>query len=353
MGERTEQPTAKRRRDEREKGNVFKSQEIITLASLLAVVYGIQLLASWILGALSGTFDTFWNMAASHTQLLSGDTGYLLVQGFIPWAIAAAPPLLLAGLATILVTFAQTRGLVSMKSVAPKFNKLNPLNGIKRMFSLRGFIELLKSLLKILILAYVIYSTYVDRLEELPLLMDMEIGQVLAYVASFVMDIITNVAIIFAVLAVADFMFQRWQYEKDLRMSKQEIKEEYKQTEGDPQIKGKIRQKQREMAMGRMMQQVPEADVVIRNPTHYAVALRYVAGKNKSPMVLAKGADYMALRIIKTAQDAGVMVVENRPLARGLYEGVPLEREIPESFFQPVAEVLAFVYSKTRKESNL
>lgn len=350
MGEKTEQPTAKRRKDERNKGNVFKSQEIITLCSLLAVVYTIQFMAGWIMSALSDSFDLFWGMASDRTMLAGGDMPSLFVQSAITYAICAVPPLLAGGLASILITLAQTRGLVSMKSVAPKFSKLNPLSGIKKMFSLKGFVELLKSLFKISVLAYVIYSKYIERFPEIPRLIEMDLIQVLVYVADFVLDIITDVAIIFAVLAAADFMYQRWQFEKDLRMSKQEIKEEYKQTEGDPQIKGKIRQKQREMAMGRMMQNVPDADVVIRNPTHYAVALRYKAGENRAPLVLAKGADYVALRIIKKAEESDVMVVENRPLARGLYESVPLDREVPESFFQPVAEVLAFVYSKAKKQ---
>lgn len=350
--EKTEQPTAKRRKDERKKGNVFKSQDITLLLGLLAVVYTIQFMAGFIWGAISDSFDIFWDMAARNTSLAGGDMPSLFVQGLIPFAICALPPLVMAGLVAIVTTIAQTRGLFNMSSLKPKFSKLNPISGIKKMFSLRGVMELLKSLLKIIILSYVIYSKYVERFPEIPRLMEMELVQVMPYIADFVMDIISNVTVFFVVLAAADFMYQRWQYEKDLRMSKQEIKEEYKQTEGDPQVKGKIKQKQREMSMGRMMQNVPDSDVIIRNPTHYAVALRYQAGKNISPMVTAKGADYVALRIIKKAEESGVPIVENRPLARGLYEGVPLEREIPESFFQPVAEVLAFVYSKNKKKAH-
>ncbi|MGD9559832.1 MAG: EscU/YscU/HrcU family type III secretion system export apparatus switch protein, partial [Oscillospiraceae bacterium] len=179
-----------------------------------------------------------------------------------------------------------------------------------------------------------------------------EFGQVVFYAAEFLMDIVTSVTIIFVFLAGADYLFQRWQFEKDLRMTKQEVKQEYKQTEGDPQIKGRIRQKQREMATSRMMQNVPEADVIIRNPTHYAVAVRYEAGKDKAPVVLAKGADLVALRIVRVGEENGIVTVENKPLARGLYEGVPLDREIPQEFFQPVAEVLAFVYSTSKKHKN-
>lgn len=349
-GEKTEQATPKRKSDERKKGNVFKSQEIITLGGLLAVVYTLMVLGDLFLRTLARSFDTFWGAASSANKMIPSDLQHIFVQGSIIYIFTAVPPLLMAGLAAVVLTMAQTRGLVSGKAVSPKFSKLNPINGFKKMFSLRGVIELLKSIIKIVILGYVIYNKYMERFNELPRLMEMEYGQVLYYAAQFFMDILLDVAVIYAFLAAADYLYQRWQYNKDLRMTKQEIKEEYKQTEGDPQIKGKIRQKQREMATGRMMQNVPEADVVIRNPTHYAVAIRYEAGKNTAPVVLAKGVDYLALRIIRIAEENKVTVVENRPLARGLYENVPLDREISEDFFQPVAEVLAFVYSTAKKE---
>lgn len=354
-GEKTEQATAKRRKDEREKGNVFKSQEIITLFSLLAVIFTIQTVGAQILKAMGDGFDHFWGLAATKTTLESGDLTTLFYDGAIFYITAAFFPMLAAILAATLVTLAQTRGLFNMKQLRPKFSKLNPISGIKKLFSMRGAIELIKSLLKISILSYVIYSKFAEHFGEFPRLMEMEFGQVLAFGSALLMDIVTNVAVLFAFLAAIDFMYQRWQYEKDLRMSKHEIKEEYKQTEGDPQIKNKIRQKQREMAMGRMMENVPSADVVIKNPTHYAVAIRYEAGKNRSPVVLAKGADYVALRIIRTAEENDVPIMENKPLARGLYENVPLDREIPEEFFQPVAEVLAFVYStqKTKKAKDV
>ena len=348
-GERTEQATPKRRRDERRKGNVFMSQELGILVGLLAVVYTIQALSGYIMDAMAGGFYRFWDQAATATDLTSADMPITFLHSVMYYGIAALPALLMAGLAAVIVTVAQTRGLVSFKKVAPKGSNLSPLKGIKKIFSMRGLVELLKSLLKITILAYVVYSRFVERFETLPRLLEMEFTQILFYGAEFLMDIVTNVALIFAFLAAADYMYQRWQYEKDLRMSKQEIKEEYKQTEGDPQIKGQIRQKQRQMSQSRMMQQVPDADVVIRNPTHYAVALRYDAKDNRAPMVLAKGADLLALRIVKVAEENGVAVMENKPLARGIYENVPLEREIPEEFFQPVAEVLAYVYSTSKK----
>lgn len=349
-GERTERATAKRKRDERKKGNVFMSQEINILLSLLAAVYVIRALAEWILSALTQGFRFFWGEAAVIPGLTTAVVRENFVGGLAMFAAAAGIPLLAAGLVAIVTTLAQTKGLVTFSKLKPDFAKLSPLKGLKRLFSVRGLVELLKSILKIVILAYVIYNQYIERYVELPRLMEMEMVQALYYCGAFLMDIVTTTAIAFAFLAAADYLYQRWQYERDLRMTKQEIKEEYKQTEGDPKIKGKIRQKQREMSMSRMMQQVPQADVVIRNPTHYAVAIRYEAGKNRAPVVLAKGADYMALRIIRKAEESGVLCMEDRPLARSLYENVPLDREIPEKFFQPVAEILAFVYETSKRE---
>lgn len=348
-GERTEQATPKRRKDERKKGNVFMSQEIITLASLLAVFYTLSFVGPFVISALRSTFENFWGMAAYQTVISESIVRRLFLQGALAYAVAALPTLLVAGLVAVIFTFAQTRGLVSGAKIKPDFKKLSPAKGIKKVFSIRGLVELLKSILKITVLIYVVYGVYMDHFEELPRLMEMDYLKVLAYGGAFIMDIVTSVSLAFAFLAAADFLYQRWQFEKDLRMTKQEIKEEYKQTEGDPQVKGQIRQRQRQMSMGRMMQSVPEADVIIKNPTHYAVAIKYVSGKNAAPMVLAKGADLVALRIIKVAEESGVTVMENKPLARGLYENVPLDMEIPEEFFGAVAEVLAVVYSTNKK----
>ena len=180
--------------------------------------------------------------------------------------------------------------------------------------------------------------------------MDMEFGQAIATTADIIFSIVEVAAVIMAFVAAADYLYQWWDYEKNLRMSKQELKEEYKQTEGDPQIKGKIRERQQAQARQRMMQQVPSADVVIRNPTHFAVAIKYDPERNSAPIVVAKGMDSLALRIVAVAEENGVFITENKPLARGLYEAVELDQEIPDRFYQPIAELLAFVYSLKKKE---
>lgn len=276
----------------------------------------------------------------------------LMIQAFIAFAVAALPLLMIGGLVSILFTVAQTRGLFAWESLKPKFNRLNPIEGIKKLFSLRGFIELLKSLAKIFILAYIIYRSLKDRFMLMPRLMQMEVPGAMAYTGEIILELARTAAIIMVFVAAADYLYQWYEYEKNLRMSKQEIKEEYKQTEGDPQIKGKIKQKQQEVARQRMIQAVPTADVVIRNPTHYAVALKYSPGEQLAPTVVAKGADSLALRIVRVAEENGVVTMENKPLARGLYESVDLDREIPEQFYQPVAEVLAFVYNLKKKDLN-
>ena len=348
--DKTEKATPKRMTDERKKGNVFTSKEINTLISLLAVFYTLSLMGHLIMNALTKTFHVFWESAASMSTLVYADMPSIFIKAAIAYGFSAFPTLLVAGLVGVIATLAQTKGLVSFEALKPKFSKFNPISGFKKMFSLKGLVNLLKSLVKITILAYVIFNEFEKHFDSIPRLMEMPFSQIVSYGANFLMDIVSSVALIFAFLAIADFMYERWQYEKDLRMSKQEIKEEYKQTEGDPQIKGKIKQKQREMAMSRMMADVPTADVVVRNPTHYAVALKYEAGKNRAPIVVAKGADLVALRIVKVAEENGVATTENKQLARMLYDNVEIDREIPEEFFQAVAEVLAVVYTAQKKD---
>lgn len=351
-GEKTEKATPKRKQDERKKGNIFQSREVVVVFSLLATFYGLKLLSPLILTTLQNCMTNFFGRAGSLSEFGTSEVAAFFVEACGVFTIAAMPMLLICSGVTILFTVAQTRGLFTMKAAAPKFNRLNPLQGIKRMFSLRGVIELLKSLAKIFILGYIIYSLFRQEFWNFPRMLDMDFVQIMAMTGNMILSIAQMAAIVMIFVAAADFFYQWWDYEKNLRMSKQEIKEEYKQTEGDPQVKGKIREKQQAQARQRMMQQVPSADVVIRNPTHFAVAIRYEPERNNAPVVVAKGMDSLALRIVKVAEENGVFVTENRPLARGLYEAVDLDHEIPDKFYQPVAEVLAFVYSLKKKDLN-
>lgn len=349
-GEKTERATPKRRQDERKKGNIFHSREAVTVVTLLSVFYGARFLSPYFMATFQNSIITFIDYTSTIDTITPSDTIIIYFEVVKAFLLTAFPLLLICSIASIVVTGFQTRMLFSMEAVKPKFSKLNPLNGIKRMFSMRSFVELLKSLIKILILGYIIYKTLEKELILTPKLMDLGFAQAMAYTGNVILSVVETVAIVMAFVAAADYLYQWFDYEQQLKMSKDEIKEEYKQTEGDPQIKGKIRERQQQQARRRMMQSVPSADVVIRNPTHFAVAIKYDPEKNIAPIVLAKGADSLAMRIIAVAEENDIVITENRPLARGLYEAVDLNEAIPERFYQPVAEVLAFVYSLKKKD---
>lgn len=349
-GEKTEKATPKRKQDERKKGNVFLSQEAITTASLLVSFSSLKLLGPWIFTNLQDMTQKYLSMGAAKTTLTEGDMKVFFVEACIVFAKTALPLLLICGFTAIMLTMAQTRLLVTFKSIGFKANRLSPLNGFKKMFSMRSAVDLLKSLVKIIVLGIVIYQVLQQEILLLPRLMDMAPQEAIFKTANAIWDIALQASIAFVVLAAADYFYQWWEYEKNLRMSKQDIKEEYKQTEGDPQIKGRQRSAQQQRARQRMMQSVSGADVVIRNPTHFAVAIRYNPDENIAPVVVAKGMDSLALRIVAVAEEHGVYVTENRPLARALYDAVDVDEEIPEKFYQAIAQVLAFVYSLKKKD---
>lgn len=349
-GEKTEKATPKRRRDERKKGNIFQSKEVVTVAGLVVTFYGLKFLMPTILSALEKSMTEFIALLET-PELTPAVVSRLFISGITTFAVATAPLMLLAAITAIIFTIAQTRGLISFKSIAPKFSRMNPLSGIKRLFSINGIVELLKSIVKIVVVLYIIYSQLKKSVGALPRLMDMSLISAMTSTADIIMGIVQSCIIIFAFLAAADYAWQWWDYEKKLRMSKQEIKEEFKETEGDPQIKGKIRERQQAASRRRMMQAVPTADVVIRNPTHYAVAIRYNPDKDRAPVVVAKGVDDLALRIVKIAEENKVYTTENIPLAHALYDSVDVDAEIPTDFYQAIAELLAFVYN-LRKKAN-
>ena len=343
--EKTEKATPKKRRDERKKGHIMFSNDVVSVAVLGVCMAMIALTAS-VIAAEAGQFlRQCISMAGAHEQqAFSGGLKKLFVD-FVLAVIRAAGPLIAVGTITgIAVTLYQTKLLVTTEPLRPKFSKINPLQGFKRLFSLRSLVDVVKNLLKIILLFYLVYNFIAGVIDTLPKLLFTDIGSGCAYLLSLAMQISVQIAIAYAVLAAADYMYQRWDYERGMRMTKQEVKEEYKQMEGDPKIKGKIKEMQRRMAQSRMMQQVPQADVVIRNPTHYAVALRYKPDKDTAPVVLAKGQDSLALRIVKVAEESKVAVVENVPLARALYGATEVGGQIPPELYNAVAEVLVYLY---------
>ena len=238
----------------------------------------------------------------------------------------------------------QVKWMVTSKPLMPKLSKISPISGFKRMFSLNAVVELIKSIAKIGIIGLVSYNYLKDKTEVIFILYDMPLMQAIALAGDMVTGLGIQIAVIYMILALADYIYQKVKFSRDMRMTKQELKEEYKQQEGDPQVKGRIRQKMREVSQRRMMQNLPQADVVITNPTHYAVAIQYDAEKAKAPVVLAKGEDYLAQKIKEVAREHNIEIVENKPLARMLYANVDIDQMVPPELYQAVAEVLAFVY---------
>jgi flagellar biosynthetic protein FlhB len=255
-----------------------------------------------------------------------------------------APFLAIGFLVAFVSNVAQVRWKPTLKPMQPKLSKINPLQGFKRLFSVNALMELVKSLLKILLIVYVCYNYLKDKWAYILNLYDISLLQALDVVAETVTDLGIRVSAVYMIIALADYIYQRVKFSNDMKMTKQEIKEEYKQQEGDPQVKSQIRQKMREASRRRMMQELPKADVVITNPTHYAVAIKYDPEESDAPIVIAKGEDYMAAKIKEVARENDIEIVENKPLARMLYANVDIGQAIPPELYQAVAEVLAFVY---------
>ena len=232
-----------------------------------------------------------------------------------------------------------------MEAMKPKFSRLNPFTGIKRLFSMQALVGLVKGLIEIIVVVAILYFQVMDRINEFKKLIDTDVIKIVAYISETAMSLIVTIFVMLVFVAAADYVFQWWSFEKKLKMSKQEVKDEYKNTEGNPEVKGRQRQRMREASRRRMMQDVPKADVVITNPTHLAVAIKYEPEVHKAPVVLAKGEDYLAQKIREAARENHIEIVENKPLARMLYANVEIGNEIPPELYQAVAEILAMVYN--------
>ena len=348
-GQKTEKATPKKRRDERKKGNIFFSNDAVSVVVLLVSFLVLRLRANWIAAQIYEFLRYCMDLIAQPSMEVPAEGSGLFIHLLGTFVKAAVPLMAAAAVAGVVATFFQTKLLVSGESLRPKLSRISPLQGVKRLFSLRSVVEALKGLLKIAVLLILIfrYITNVLDLFTKYLYTDLLAACAHLFEESFLLSMQIGAA--FAVLAAADIFYQWWDYERQIRMSKQEIKEEFKQTEGDPKIKGKIKETQRKMAQSRMMQQVPKADVVIRNPTHFAVALRYQPDRDPAPIVLAKGQDELAARIVRTAEEHKVAVVENVPLARALYASTDLNQVIPPELYNAVAEVLVYLYRMDQK----
>lgn len=348
-GERTEPATEKKLTDARKEGQVAKSKEVGNALSLLAMFLVIKLWAGHMGIQFMEVFSTVYKEMPDTIINWGGyvpQNDMLLVfrQMFIQILYLIAPIFVIAFIVAILGDVIQVKWMVTGKPLQPKFSKLNPLSGFKRIISVNSIMELIKSILKILIIVYISYTYLKDKWPYIYLLYDMSLLQAVQLVGELVTDLGIRISFFYIIIALSDYIYQKVKFSRDMRMTKQEIKDEYKQQEGDPQIKGKIRQRMQEASRRRMMQNLPKADVVITNPTHYAVAIQYDPDIAAAPIVLAKGENYMAQRIKEVAKENHIEIVENKPLARMLYANVEVGSVIPPELYQAVAEVLAFVY---------
>lgn len=348
-GERTEPATEKKLTDARKEGQVAKSKEVGNALSLLAMFLVIKLWAGHMGIQFMEVFSTVYKEMPDTIINWGGyvpQNDMLLVfrQMFIQILYLIAPIFVIAFIVAILGDVIQVKWMVTGKPLQPKFSKLNPLSGFKRIISVNSIMELIKSILIILIIVYISYTYLKDKWPYIYLLYDMSLLQAVQLVGELVTDLGIRISFFYIIIALSDYIYQKVKFSRDMRMTKQEIKDEYKQQEGDPQIKGKIRQRMQEASRRRMMQNLPKADVVITNPTHYAVAIQYDPDIAAAPIVLAKGENYMAQRIKEVAKENHIEIVENKPLARMLYANVEVGSVIPPELYQAVAEVLAFVY---------
>lgn len=345
-GEKTEEPTAKRRADAKKKGQVAKSQEINAAFIMLTGFFLLKSLGGDVMDEIMNySTHIFSNMMVtvdeeSVMQLFIG-VSIVLIKTAIPVMLC----IMVVGLA---INMAQVGINFNTEAIEFKLDKLNPITGFGRIFSKRSLVELLKSLIKIVVIGFFIYDYLKEEIVKMPTLIYTDLFTAANQIADVVFTLAFQVCGVFFIMAVLDLIYQQWQMTQDLKMSKQDIKDEFKQQEGDPQIKGKIKGKQRQMAMARMMQEVPKADVIITNPTHFAVAMQYNSGM-EAPVVLAKGQDHVAMRIKEIAKEHRIPIVENKPLARALYATVEVGMAIPQELYKSVAEVLAYVYRLKNK----
>lgn len=340
-GEKTEEPTQKKREDARKKGTVARSQELNTAFVLLIGFLIIRVLWEYLYVNIS-EYTVYL-----YTHLSQSTSTEAISELFIGIMILLAKTVMPIMFAILIVGLAincfQVGLMISTEKLEPKFDNLNPINGFGRIFSKRSLVELFKSIFKIIVIGFFLYLYLKDQVPLVPQFIFFDLPHSLATIADIIFTMAFQVVAVIMVMAAADYAYQRWQTTQDLKMSKQEVKDEYKQMEGDPQIKGKIKQKQRQMAMQRMMSEVPKADVIITNPTHLAVAISYKKGMI-APIVLAKGQDLVAERIKQIAREHRIMIVENKPVARALYQSVEVGGMVPAELYQAVAEILAYVY---------
>ncbi len=350
IGERTEAPTPRRRQEAREEGNVPKSQDLSAGISLLGAVLLLKFFGLSLFGGMKALMEYALSSAGTADASTPSDVGHALTATYAIAAKLAAPVILGLLLLGVVGALVQVGVLVSPKSLKPNFGRLSPLKGAQQLFSARGSVRLLMSLLKVAIVATIAAITIRGQMDQVMSLMHLSIGAILAASGQMLFVLALRVALVLLVLGIFDYLYQKWQHEQDLKMTKQAAKEEFKRMEGDPLVKQRRSQVARQIAMQRVNTAVPKADVVVTNPTHFAVALEYDESMT-APKVVAKGADLMAMRIRQLAAGHGVPIVERPQLARGLYRQIEVGQEITPDYYAAVAEILAYVYRLSRRQT--
>lgn len=345
-GEKTEPATAKKLDDVRKNGQTAKSKELITSISLLSLFILIKIYVGTVGQKFTEVFQEIYQtfdkiIDNSNNGMRMADAVESVQKVMMSVVSITAPIFIIAVVIAFICNALQQKWMVTAEPLKPKFSKLNPLNGFKRIFSFKQLFELLKSIAMLLIIGVMAYVTIKDKVNVILTFYDISLNTALSTIGDIIVDLGIKISAVFLIVGFVDLFYQKFKFKNDNMMTKQEVKDEYKNTEGDPQVKGQIKRKMAEISRRRMMEQLPEADVVITNPTHFAVALKYEPDSGKAPIVIAKGADYLAFQIKDKARECNIEIVENKPLARMLYHNVDIGMEIPPELYQVVAEILA------------
>lgn len=346
--DKTEDATGKKLQDARKKGQIAKSKDVGLAVSLIACTL-LVLLATGIIGSTLKDVMTFYMGDGVLTSLSDTSLKAIVANFLIKGAICILPVLIPILVAGIIGSMIQVGFLFTTEPLKFSLGKLNPINGFKNMFSKKSFLDLCKNMVVVLIIGFLAYTFIKGQYDNLLQTSNIRFSELGVEVRNLVVALFFRVCIFMVILAIIDYILQRRIFLKDMKMTKQEVKDEYKQSEGDPKVKSKIKQKQREIASRRMMEAVPDATVVITNPTHLAIAIKYEEGQTEAPKVVAKGADFIAIKIKEIAKENRVPIMENKPLARMIYEKVEINEEIPQDMYQAVAEILAAVYKLNKK----
>lgn len=349
---KTEEATPKRLSDARKKGQIAKSPDLHSAVSFFAFVMLTGLLGEYLLINSRLFMINSFTLDVSLMELIDSNLGSFLMKNIIQFGILVFPFMVIAVSLAFLVNVIQTGFLYTRDPIKPDLNRINPIQGFKNIFSTKSIFNLVKNLFKLILVFYITYRNFTESAKQILNSGNIGTEKLFFFLMDFIKDLGMDIGIILICLGILDYVMQKRNYKKNLRMSNQEIKDEYKEMEGSPQVKSVRQQKQRQMAMSRMMADIPKATVVVTNPTHIAVVLRYDSETDQAPVVTAKGADYLASKIKEIAEDNDIPIIENKPLARTMYKEVEIGDFIPMELYKAIAEILALVYEMNEKKKS-